>query len=335
MSKEISLWVGFNIFILVMLFLDLFVFNRKEHTIKVKEALLWTGFWIAISAVFAVGIYFFGDYFWGPGKGSEYALKFTTGYLIEKALSVDNLFVILMLFTFFRTPHAFQHKVLFWGILGAIFFRVIFIFLGVALIEKFHWITYLLGGFLVFTAIKMVISKEEDIDPEKNIAIRLFSKLMPVSKFYDGSNFFTIQNGVKHATPLFIVMIVVETTDIVFALDSIPAILAITTQSFIVYSSNILAVLGLRSLYFALAGIMELFHFLKYGLSAILLFVGTKIILAAAHIYEVPIVIALLVVVGVLILSILLSILFPEKNNIPQHNPHSPQEAPKHPKSKG
>ncbi|MGZ5245075.1 MAG: TerC/Alx family metal homeostasis membrane protein, partial [Bacteroidia bacterium] len=264
-----------------------------------------------------------------------YALKFTTGYLIEKALSVDNLFVILMLFTFFRTPHAFQHKVLFWGILGAIFFRVIFIFLGVALIEKFHWITYLLGGFLVFTAIKMVISKEEDIDPEKNIAIRLFSKLMPVSKFYDGSNFFTIQNGVKHATPLFIVMIVVETTDIVFALDSIPAILAITTQSFIVYSSNILAVLGLRSLYFALAGIMELFHFLKYGLSAILLFVGTKIILAAAHIYEVPIVIALLVVVGVLILSILLSILFPEKNNIPQHNPHSPQEAPKHPKSKG
>ncbi|MGZ5303484.1 MAG: TerC/Alx family metal homeostasis membrane protein [Bacteroidia bacterium] len=278
-------------------------------------------------------------FFWrlllGAGKGSEYALKFTTGYLIEKALSVDNLFVILMLFTFFRTPHAFQHKVLFWGILGAIFFRVIFIFLGVALIEKFHWITYLLGGFLVFTAIKMVISKEEDIDPEKNIAIRLFSKLMPVSKFYDGSNFFTIQNGVKHATPLFIVMIVVETTDIVFALDSIPAILAITTQSFIVYSSNILAVLGLRSLYFALAGIMELFHFLKYGLSAILLFVGTKIILAAAHIYEVPIVIALLVVVGVLILSILLSILFPEKNNIPQHNPHSPQEAPKHPKSKG
>jgi tellurite resistance protein TerC len=336
MSKEISLWVGFIAFVLIMLFLDLFVFNRKQHTIKVKEALLWTGFWITISALFGVGIYFFGDYFWGPGKGQDYSLQFITGYLIELALSVDNLFVILMLFTFFRTPHAFQHKVLFWGILGAIFFRILFIILGVALIERFSWVTYLLGAFLIFTAIKMVVSKDDDIDPDKNIAIRLFSKLMPVSKFYDGSNFFSKQNGVMHATPLFVVMIVVETTDIVFALDSIPAILAISTQSFIVFSSNMLAVMGLRSLYFALAGIMELFHFLKYGLSAILLFVGVKIILHNTHIYEIPIVIALLVVAGVLILSIVLSMIFPE-DQVPQHNTHpelQKHDPPKHPKAK-
>ncbi|RYD82497.1 MAG: TerC family protein [Sphingobacteriales bacterium] len=338
MSKETTLWVGFNLFIFFMLFLDLFVFNRKQHTIKVKEALLWTGFWMLLAGLFAVGIYFFGDYFFGLGangesQGSSLALEFTTGYLIEQALSIDNLFVILMLFTFFRTPHAFQHKVLFWGILGAIFFRILFILLGVALIERFAWMTYLLGGFLIFTSIKMILEKDQEINPEKNAAIKIFSKIMPVSKFYDGSNFFTRQNGIRHATPLFVALIVVETTDIVFALDSIPAILAISRHSFIVYSSNIFAVLGLRSLYFALAGIMELFHFLHYGLSAILLFVGVKIILHTAHIFEVPVFTSLIVVAGILVLSILLSIIFPEKNQVPQHNPHTPHDPPKHPKA--
>jgi tellurite resistance protein TerC len=284
-----------------------------------------------LAALFGFGIYFFGDSIWGPGKGSELSLQFATGYLIEQALSVDNLFVILMLFTFFRTPHAFQHKVLFWGILGAIFFRILFILLGVALIERFHWMTYILGGFLIFTAIKMILEKDKEMNPEHNPVTKIFNKIMPVSKFYDGSNFFSRQNGVLHATPLFVALIVVETTDIVFALDSIPAILAISTHSFIVYSSNIFAVLGLRSLYFALACIMELFHFLHYGLSAILMFVGVKIILATSHIYEIPVVTSLLVVAGILVLSIILSIFFPEKNNVPQHNPHEP---PKHPKSK-
>src|SRR5688500_4583705 len=191
MSKELALWVGFNTFVFIMLFLDLFVFNRKQHTIKVKEALLWTGFWMSLAAIFCVGIYFFGDGIWGPGSGRTLSLQFATGYLIEQALSVDNLFVILMLFTFFRTPHAFQHKVLFWGILGAIFFRILFILLGVALIERFHWLTYLLGAFLIFTSIKMILSKDEEINPDRNIAIRLFNKLMPVTKFYEGSKFFT------------------------------------------------------------------------------------------------------------------------------------------------
>jgi tellurite resistance protein TerC len=216
MSKEISLWVGFNVFIFVMLFLDLFVFNRKQHTIKVKEALLWTGFWMLLAASFGVGIYFFGDSIWGPGEGADLSLQFATGYLIEQALSVDNLFVILMLFTYFRTPHAFQHKVLFWGILGAIFFRILFILLGVTLIERFHWMTYLLGGFLIFTAIKMILEKDKEMNPEHNPVTKIFNKIMPVSKFYDGSNFFSRQNGVLHATPLFVALIVVETTDIVF-----------------------------------------------------------------------------------------------------------------------
>lgn len=320
MSSEVPIWVWivFNAFVLLMLFLDLFVFNRKEHVIKVKEALLWTGFWILISAIFAVIVY----YYLGP----NYALEYATGYLIEKSLSVDNLFVILMLFTYFRTPHAFQHKVLFWGILGAIFFRIVFIFLGVSLIERFSFMVYILGGFLIFTGIKMIFEKDKEIIPEKNPALRLFNKIMPVTKVYEGSKFFVRKDGVRHATPLFIVLIVIETTDIVFALDSIPAILAISQHPFIVYSSNIFAILGLRSLYFALAGIMKLFHFLHYGLSLILLFVGAKIVLSS--VYHLDIRIALGVVAIILTGSVLLSIVFPQKSSVPEHDSHEHDKFP-------
>lgn len=325
MLNNPALWVGFNIFIVLMLVLDLFVFNRKEHTIKVKEALLWTGFWFLLAAAFCLGIYFFG--------GTELALEFATGYLIEQALSVDNLFVILMLFTFFRTPHAFQHKVLFWGILGAIFFRIIFILAGVTIINRFHFFTYILGGFLIFTSIKMLIEGDKEVNPDNSRIVVWLRKLFPISQFYDGSKFFTVENGMRAATPLFVALIVVETTDIVFALDSIPAIIAVSAHSFIVYSSNIFAVLGLRSLYFALAGIIELFHFLRYGLSVILLFIGSKIILENMHIFEIDIKYALLAVVGILLLSILLSIVFPERKVVPQHPTSS--EGPKHPKAEG
>lgn len=326
MSQQTILWVGFNAFVIIMLYLDLFVFNRKSHVIKVKEALYWTAFWIAISLAFNGLIWYL--------EGSAAALDFLTCYLVEKSLSVDNLFVFLMLFTYFRTPTAFQHKVLFWGILGAVFFRVIFIFAGLAIIEKFHFATYILGAFLIFSAIKMFFSKnEEGINPEDNIATKLLSKVMPVTQFYDGSKFFTIENGKRFATPLFIVLLVVETTDIIFATDSIPAILAITQDSFIVYSSNILAVLGLRSLYFALAGVMGIFHYLHYGLSLILLFIGVKIVLA--NHFPIDTVIALIIVAGVLFGSIILSLLFPEKSNVPPHHPHDtsfPTKTPKEPK---
>lgn len=327
MSQQTLLWIGFNVFVVVMLYLDLFVFNRKSHVIKVKEALWWTAMWVSIALAFNGLIWYL--------EGSAKALDFLTCYLVEESLSVDNLFVFLMLFTYFRTPTAFQHKVLFWGIIGAIFFRVLFIFLGITIIEKFHFATYILGGFLIFTAIKMFFSSDDEpMNPEDNIATKLLSKIMPVTQFYDGSKFFTIQNGKRFATPLFIVLLVVETTDIIFATDSIPAILAITRDPFIVYSSNILAVMGLRSLYFALAGVMELFHYLHHGLSLILLFIGVKIILA--NHYPIETWIALVVVAGVLLGSIVLSLMFPEKTKVPPHHPHDapfPVKTPKEPKA--
>jgi tellurite resistance protein TerC len=327
MSGNISLWVGFNSFVVLMLLLDLFVFNRKEHAIKVKEALLWTLFWFSLAALFATGIYLYYPH------GAEKASEFAAGYLIEQSLSVDNLFVIMMLFTIFRTPHAFQHKVLFWGILGAIFFRILFILLGIALISRFSFFLYFLGAFLVYTAINMFFSKDEEINPEKNIAIRIFRRIMPVTLFYEGSSFFVRKDMKLHATPLFVVMLVVETTDIVFAVDSIPAVLAISNDPFIVYSSNIFAVLGLRSMYFALAGIMELFHFLKYGLSIILMFIGVKIILEHSGLYSIPTSWALIVVAGLLLISIGMSLLFPEKKGVPAHHaPDFPVKEPNAPK---
>jgi tellurite resistance protein TerC len=309
------LWVLFNAGVLILLSLDLLVFNKKHHSITVKEALLWTALYVGMAAVFGVGLALFYNHGVEPSIPS--AMSFVTGYLIEQSLSVDNLFVIMLIFTYFRTPTAFQHKVLFWGIIGAIFFRVLFIFLGVEMINRFHFTVYILGALLIYTAIKMFFDKDSEIDPERNFALRLFSKIMPVNKLYDGSSFFKKFNGVWHATPLFIVLIVIETTDIVFALDSIPAIIAISKDPFIVFSSNIFAVLGLRSLYFALAGIMKLFHFLHYGLSVILLYIGVEIIIQ--KVFFIPIWISLIVVAGILTLSILLSLVFPEKSEMPMH----------------
>jgi tellurite resistance protein TerC len=324
MGGNILLWVGFNIFIVLMLLLDIFVFNKKVHALKIREALMLTGFWVSLAVVFDIGVYLY----WG----GQYALEFATGYIIEQSLSVDNLFVILLLFTYFRTPTAYQQKVLIWGVLGAIFFRILFILTGVTLINQFHFATYILGAFLVFSSIKMLFDKDSNIDPDKNIAIRIFRKIMPVTRFYEESKFFTYQNKILHATPLFVTLIVIETTDIIFALDSIPAIIAVSTHSFIIYSSNIFAVLGLRALYFALAGVMKLFHFIRYGLSLILIFIGSKILLSGileANKIQIGIKIDLLIIASILVLSVLLSLIFPEKITVPKHDLPGPLKHPK------
>lgn len=293
-------WIAFNLFILAMLVLDLKVFHRKPHEIKMKEALAWSAFWIVLALLFNAGIYFW--------RGPQAGLEFLTGYLIEKSLSVDNLFVFLLIFSYFKVPALYQHKVLFWGILGALILRAVFIFAGIALINQFHWLIYVFGAFLILSGIKLALEKDKEIHPEKNPILRLFRRMMPVSKEYKGSQFFFKKAGRRFATPLFVVLLVVETSDIVFAIDSIPAILAITGDPFIVYSSNAFAILGLRALFFALAGLMQLFHHLHYGLAAILIFVGTKMLLA--DIYKIPIGIALGVIAGILTLSILASLIF-------------------------
>ncbi|MCK9604224.1 MAG: TerC family protein [Candidatus Omnitrophica bacterium] len=298
------LWVSFILFILVMLALDLLVFHRKTHEVKVKEALLWSAFWIGLSLVFNLGVYI-----WG---GRQMALEFLTGYLLEKSLSVDNIFVFLMIFSYFKIPHKYQHEVLFWGILGALIMRGAFIAGGIALIHNFHWIIYVFGGFLIFTGIKMVLDKDKEIHPEKSFVLRFFNRVMPVTKGFEDGKFFIKTSGRWFATPLFVVLLVVETTDVMFAFDSIPAILAITQKPFIVYTSNVFAILGLRALYFALAGIMQYFRYLNYGLSVILVFVGLKMLLA--DIYKIPIGASLLVLACILLLSIIASILWPKKD---------------------
>ena len=301
MPNQVLLWVAFNIFVLAMLALDLVVFHRKAHEVKLKEALIWCTAWITLALLFNIGIYFW--------RGPEKALEFLTGYLIEYSLSVDNIFVFLLIFSYFRVPSQYSHKVLFWGILGALLMRAIFIISGVKLIQNFHWLIYIFGGFLVLTGIKMALQKDKEIHPERNPVLRIFRKLMPVTDRYEEDKFF-VKRGTKYfATPLFIVLLVVETTDVIFAADSIPAILGITLDPFIVYTSNVFAILGLRALYFALAGIMQLFHYLHYGLSAILVFVGVKMLLA--DIYKIPVGIALGVVAGILLISVISSIIKP------------------------
>ena len=299
MENRLVLWIGFNIFVLVMLALDLGVFHRKAHVIKIKEALLWSGVWITLALLFNLGIYLW--------RGPETALEFLTGYLIEKSLSVDNIFVFLLIFSYFGVPPLYQHKVLFWGILGALIMRAVFIAIGITLIEKFHWTIYLFGAILVLSGVKMAFQKERKIQPERNPVVRLFHRWVPVTEDYAQDRFFVKRAGRYLATPLFIVLIVVETTDVIFAVDSIPAILAITLDPFIVYTSNVFAILGLRALYFALAGIMELFHHLHYGLSAVLVFVGIKMLLT--DLYTIPVSIALSVVAGILLASVMASIL--------------------------
>ena len=290
-------WVGFSVFILIMLALDLGVFHHQSHVVTMKEAILWSVGWVVLALIFNIGIYFY--------DGSDKALKFLTGYLVERALSLDNIFVFLLIFNFFRVPELHQYKVLFWGIVGAIVIRGVFIAMGVTLIEKFHWVVYVLGFFLVVTGIKLAMEKDKKVEPEKNPVLKLFRKFMPVTKDYEGGQFFVRGRNQLSATPLFVTLLAVATTDVVFAVDSIPAILAITTDLFIVVSSNVFAILGLRALYFALAGMMKMFHLLHYGLAAILVFVGIKMILA--DIYKIPIGIALDIIVAILGTSILLS----------------------------
>lgn len=302
--SPLFVWVAFNVFVLAMLALDLFVFHRKPHEVSVREALTWSGVWIALALIFNAGLYFL--------RGPQPALEFLTGYLIEKSLSVDNIFVFLMVFAYFKVPQKYQHEVLFWGILGALVFRAAFIAGGITLIKNFHWIIYVFGAFLIFTGIKMWLDKEKEIHPEKSTILKIFRRFMPVTQGYEGGKFFVRRDGRLFATPLFVVLIVIETTDIIFAVDSIPAILAVTQDPFIVYTSNVFAILGLRALYFALAGIIRLFHYLHYGLSAILVFVGIKMLLT--DIYKIPVGISLSVVSSLLLISVAASLLWPAKD---------------------
>lgn len=305
--SPVFLWVGFFVFVAVMLCLDLFVFHKDAHEVKFREAVLFSVFWIGLALLFNVGIYFY--------LGHQKALEFLTGYVIEKSLSVDNLFVFIMLFSFFQIKGKYQHKILFWGIMGAIVIRGIFIFAGVALIQQFAWIIYVFGAFLIITGLKMAFQKEAEVHPENNPAIKLIQKFIPITHDHEDGKFFLKKNGRWTATTLFVVLVTVETTDIVFAVDSIPAILAISHDPFIVFTSNIFAILGLRALYFALAGMMQMFHYLKYGLAAILVFVGAKMI--AAHHYKIPIAFALGVIAAILAISILASYMFPKKDPPP------------------
>lgn len=304
MTTEIYFWIGFVVFLALMLAIDLGIFHRKSHTVTFKESLGWTLVWIMLAMIFA-GIV----YYW---KGSEKAIEFITGYVIELSLSVDNLFIFILVFSYFHVPQQYQHKVLFWGILGALVMRVIFIFAGVALISKFHWIIYVFGVIIIVSGIKMLFQKDKKIEPEKNPLIRFVKKMIPVTNEYHGDQFFIkIKNGAWAATPLFIVLVFVEITDLIFAVDSIPAILAITTDSFIVFTSNAFAILGLRSLYFALSGMLNLFRFLHIGLSFVLIFIGLKMVLS--DIYKVPIEYALLTVLTILLTSIIASLLLKKK----------------------
>ncbi|HEY5175505.1 MAG TPA: TerC family protein [Terriglobales bacterium] len=308
-------WVLFNLFVLALLALDLGVFHRTKHVVGFREAIGWTLVWISLAAGFAVLIYFFGHTMVGgrPRPNSELSLEFIAGYLIEQSLSVDNLFVFLLIFRYFRVPRHFQHDVLFWGILGALIMRAIFIVAGITLLNRFHWFIYIFGAILIYSGINLFRQKDEEINPETNLVLRGFRKLFPVTKDFEGSKFFVRRGLVRYATPLAVVLIVVETTDVLFATDSIPAVLAVTREPFIVYTSNVFAILGLRSLYFALAGMIEVFHFLHYGLSLILIFIGAKML--ASGYLQIPIGIALGVVAGVLLISILLSLLFPKKKH--------------------
>ena len=300
-------WACFLGFVLVMLALDLGVFHRKSHEVKIKEALIWSAVWISLALLFNYGIYVF--------MGKEKAVEFLTGYVIEKSLSIDNLFVFIMLFTYFNVEAKYQHKILFWGILGALVMRAIFIFAGVALISKFHWIIYVFGAVLIYTGFKMLFHKDEKIEPDKNPLVRLFKKIFPVTDEAQGGKFFVKLKGKIFATPLFVVLLIVEFTDLIFAVDSIPAILAITNDTFIIFTSNVFAILGLRALYFALSGITKYFHYLKYGLSAILVFVGVK--MTIVDFYKVPIVYSLLVICSILVVSVLLSVAFPKNKELP------------------
>ena len=312
-------WVGFNLFVLVMLALDLGVFHRNAHVVSMKEAGAWSVLWVSLALVFNYGIY----RFMGPGAG----LEFLTGYLIEKALSVDNIFVFVLLFSYFNVPPLYQHRVLFWGILGALLMRGAMIAAGAALIAEFHWIIYLFGAFLVFTGIRMATQSAHAVDADRNPVVRLLRRIIPVSSQYHGQRFFVREEVGgrlrRVATPLFVVLVLVETTDLIFAVDSIPAIFAVTRDPFIVYTSNVFAILGLRALYFLLAGVIHKFHFLKLGLSAVLVFVGAKMLLV--DVYKIPVALSLGVIAVVLAAAVVASLLFPKRVSV--ERPTRPADA--------
>ena len=295
---SVAWWVGFNLFVLSMLALDLGVFNRKEHDVSLKEAAAWTSVWVTLALIFNVFLFF--------QIGKARALEFTTGYLIELSLSVDNIFVFLVILKYFAVPTKSRHRVLFWGVLGALIMRATMIFAGVLLLQRFHWLIYVFGAFLIYTGLKMFKHGEEEIHPERNPLLGFVSKFMRMTREYHGSKFFISRGGLRYATPMLTVLIMIETTDVVFALDSIPAIFAITRDPLIVYTSNIFAILGLRSMFFLLQGVMERFVYLHMGLAIVLIFVGLKMVLA--DVFHISIGVSLGVVAIVLLSSILLSL---------------------------
>jgi tellurite resistance protein TerC len=315
MSHETILWIVFAIIVPVVLVLDLGFFQRRAHTVKTKEALLMTAGYIALSLIFAGAVYFM--------MGSHQSFTFLTGYIVELSLSMDNLFVFLLIFSSFCVPSDYQHRVLFWGIIGAVVMRGIFIASGIAILEKLEWVIIIFGAFLIFTGIKIAVKKEGEVNPQKNLFFRIACRFLPVTDTYREGKFFTRENGRLMATPLILVLLVVESTDVVFAVDSIPAIFSITRDSFLIYTSNIFAILGLRSLFFALHGVTKKLAYLNYGLAAILTLLGIKMIIASELFYElthikieIPAYVSLGVVVGILLISALASFLWPPKKSL-------------------
>jgi tellurite resistance protein TerC len=294
-------WVGFIAFVLAMLALDLGVFHRKAHAVRPKEAGIWVAVWVSLAFLFALGLYFYRD--------ADTALTFLTGYIIEESLSVDNIFVMVLIFNYFAVPREFQHRVLFWGILGALIMRGLFITLGALLVSRFEWILYVFGAMLVITGVRMAFKGDEEFDAEQNPVVRFVRRFVPMTPGYRGPHFFTTENARRVATPLLLVLVLVEFTDLMFAIDSIPAIFAVTTEPFIVFTSNIFAILGLRSMYFLLAAVVHRFHLLKYGLAVILVFVGTKMLLE--ELLHVPILLSLGVIVTTLVASVAASLVWP------------------------
>jgi tellurite resistance protein TerC len=301
MGTSIYFWIGFHVFVFLMLALDLGVFHKHTHKVPVKEAIIWSLVWITLALLFCLFIYLDKDF------GKIRALEFLTGYVIEYSLSVDNIFVFILIFSYFSVKDQYQHKILFWGILGALIMRGIFIFAGVALINRFHWVVLIFGGFLVFTGVRMLFQKEAEVDPEKNAVVKFFRRFLPVTDSLHGDKLIIKQDRRIYATPLFLVLLIIESSDLIFAVDSIPAILAISKNTFIIYTSNIFAILGLRSLYFALAGIMGYFRYLKIGLAFVLTFVGFKM-LASYFQFEIPIIASLGIIISILLASILASV---------------------------
>lgn len=312
MEIGIGFWIGFFVFVIVMLCLDLFVFHKKDTTPTIKESLLWSAFWIGLAIAFNVGVLFL--------LGKTAALEFFTAYLVEESLSIDNLFVFILIFSFFKIEPKYQHKVLFWGIIGAIVMRAIFIFAGVALLNRFDWIMYVFGAFLLYTGIKMLVDRKKtsEFNPNENIVIRTFRKMMPVTDDMSVPNFFVKKNKKVYATTFFVALLFIEASDLVFAVDSIPAVLSVSKEVFIVYTSNIFAILGLRSLYFALNGIMQFFRFLKLALAGILTFIGFKMCInelcaELGYHFHISNLVSLAVIIGLLTVSILASIMIKEK----------------------